>query len=348
MVRLVWLAATAVLAAAPLRYEAWLAAHPDAAAEIAALKTRTAELVAEAGLGPPTPEDPNLAVTPAAPAAPDPRVELAPVILSVAGAIAEILDCAEVCPELVVAPAGEFTMGAPAAETGRTPDEAQARRSLDRPLAVGRYEVTRGQYAAFVDATGRPTETGCPTDRVTPGTWADDPLASWRDPGFAQTDDDPVVCVSWDEAAAYAAWLAARTGLAYRLLTEAEFEYVARAGAAATYGWGEAADDACGFANGRDAAFARAYRSDRPPLGCDDGFVHTAPVGSFQANGFGLFDTAGNVWEWTSTCLGGCVRRIQRGGGWGAGAVDLRPAQRVAVPTASRDASPGFRVAREL
>ena len=348
MVRLQLLAAMAVLAAEPQTYDAWRAAHPDVAGEIAALQARTAELVAAAGIQPTPPEDPNLPVLPPAPPAPDPRADLPPVILAVPGAIAGIIDCADVCPEMVVIPAGEFTVGAPAAEPGRTADEAQTRRSLDRAIAVGRFEITRGQYAAFASETGRPVQTGCPTDRVRPGTWVDDPAASWRDPGFEQTDRDPVVCVSWDEAAAYAAWLSMRTGQAYRLLTETEFEYAARAGTTAAYSWGEAAADACAFANGRDGAFGRAYLSDKLSVGCDDGFVHTAPVGSFRPNAFGLFDMAGNAWEWTSTCLGGCIRRIQRGGGWGAGPVDLRHAQRVAVLTESRDASTGFRVAREL
>jgi formylglycine-generating enzyme required for sulfatase activity len=279
-----------------------------------------------------------------APADPDPRIEAPWIVRGSAGA--PFADCPDVCPEMVPLPDGEITVGSPPDEAGRTPDEAQSRASV-AGLAFGRFEVTRGQYAAFAEATGRPATGGCPTDRRRAGTWSDDASATWRDPGFPQTDREPVVCVSFDDAAAYAAWLSARTGQRYRLPSEAEFEYAARAGSSLAYPWGEEAEAACAFANGRDAAFRRAYPADRIAQACDDGFIFTAPVGSFWANGFGLSDMAGNVWEWTASCFVGCERRLQRGGGWGAGPVDLRSAQRVAVLADARDASTGFRVVRE-
>lgn len=279
-----------------------------------------------------------------APAGPDPRIPAPWIIRGAAGAA--FADCPDLCPQMVPLPDGEITIGSPADEAGRTPDEVQSRVNVTN-LAIGRFEVTRGQFAAFADATGRAAQGGCPTDRRRAGTWSDDATATWRDPGFVQGDDEPVVCVSFDDAAAYAVWLSARTGQRYRLPSEAEFEYAARAGGPLAYAWGAAADEACAFANARDAAFKRAYPNDQVAMACDDGFVFTAPVGSFWPNGFGLYDMAGNAWEWTASCFVGCERRLQRGGGWGAGAVDLRPAQRVAVLGDTRDASTGFRVVRE-
>ena len=106
--------------------------------------------------------------------------------------------------------------------------------------------------------------------------------------------------IAYDDAAAYAAWLSERTGQRYRLLTESEFEYAARAGTRTAFFWGETADGACAFANARDAAFNTAYKSDVASVACDDGAVHTAPAGSYAPNPFGLYDMAGNVWQWTT------------------------------------------------
>ncbi|MGD9816230.1 MAG: SUMF1/EgtB/PvdO family nonheme iron enzyme [Hyphomonadaceae bacterium] len=238
-------------------------------------------------------------------------------------------DCDQ-CPEMVELPAGRFTM-----------DQRQVSVAA---FAAGRYEVTRGQFAAFVRATGRTPANNCFTDRDNNGSWEQDANGTWRDPGFAQTDDHPVVCVSWDDAQAYVAWLNAQTRGGYRLLSEAEWEYAARAASTSVYPWGATASrdnanyglDACcrGFASGRDR------------------WVNTAPVGQFPANGFGLSDTSGNVQEWTGDCREAsgqmCTLRAIRGGGWGSTPQALRPADRSWNGPAIRGSDLGFRVARTL
>ncbi|MEQ1493862.1 MAG: SUMF1/EgtB/PvdO family nonheme iron enzyme, partial [Terricaulis sp.] len=203
-------------------------------------------------------------------------------------------DCAD-CPEMVVIPAGSFTMGSPASEPTRSADEGLQRRiTFATNFAVGRFEVTRGQYAAFTRATGRAASNNCYTDRDNNGSWEQDANGTWRDPGYAQGEDHPVVCVSWDDAQAFVQWLNSQTRGGYRLLSEAEWEYAARAGASSAYPWGASASheyanygaDACcsGLVSGRDQ------------------WVNTSPAGQFPANAFGVSDMNGNVWEWTQDC----------------------------------------------
>ncbi len=177
-------------------------------------------------------------------------------------------------------------------------------------LALGRYEVTVGEYRAFATAMGAGAGGGClpVVDFV-----------SWRDPGFPQTDRHPVTCVNWDDAQEYVSWLSRRTGATYRLPTEAEWE---RAAAGSPEGVG------CGG------------RSD------DEG---TCPVGSYGANAAGLSDMVGNLREWTSDCWeGDCGRRVLRGGSWTDAAEFLRPGARVRDTTAIRVDNVGFRVSRTL
>ncbi len=238
-------------------------------------------------------------------------------------------DC-DACPEMVELPAGRFTM-----------DQRQVSVAA---FAAGRYEVTRGQFAAFARATGRTPANNCFTDRDNNGAWEQDANGAWRDPGFTQTDDHPVVCVSWDDAQAYVAWLNSQTRGGYRLLSEAEWEYAARAASTSIYPWGAMAShdnanyglDACcrGLASGRDR------------------WVNTAPVGQFPANGFGLSDTSGNVQEWTGDCREAsgqmCTLRAIRGGGWGSTPQALRPADRSWNGPAIRGSDLGFRVAKTL
>ncbi len=141
-------------------------------------------------------------------------------------------------PEMVVVPAGTFTMGSRKDEEDRSAEDNMDEDPLHdvtitMPFAVGKFEVTRGQFAAFVEATGHKTGASCYAWNGTE--WKDTAGKSWRDPGFAQTDDHPVACLSWDDAKAYVAWLAKETGKAYRLLSEAEWEYAARAGTTGPY-----------------------------------------------------------------------------------------------------------------
>ena len=134
-------------------------------------------------------------------------------------------------------PAGEFTMGSPETEPERGASEGPAHTvAIARPFAVGRFAITRGQFAAFVEATGHKAEGGAYIWAAS--RWRFDANACWRNPGFAQDDDHPVVCINWNDAKAYAAWLSQRAGQTYDLMSEAEWEYVARAGTSTTFWWG--------------------------------------------------------------------------------------------------------------
>lgn len=270
-------------------------------------------------------------------------------------------DCVQ-CPEMLVVPAGQFEMGSPQGEEGRFEDEGpQHSVSIGRRFAVSRTPITRAQYDVFAQAVGRALSQGCM--RMSDGGWVAGPELNWRDPGFEQSEDHPVVCVSWDDAKAYADWLTTETGAHYRLLSEAEFEYAARAGRAARFPWGEAPDDVCLHANGFDLS-ARREHPDWPSLECDDGAAYTSPVASYRANAFGLFDMTGNVFQWTQDCFaegytsapvdgsanlsGDCRIRVIRGGSWLNGTRGLRSAMRDRDPRDGRYANIGIRVARDL
>lgn len=268
-------------------------------------------------------------------------------------------DCPN-CPEMVVVPAGEFTMGSPSDEPGRGNDEGpQHHVSIPGPFAVGRFEVTRGQYEAFVRATGRSVALGCRTDRPVHGVWALDPTASLRDPAFVQTGEHPVVCVSWDDARAYIGWLNTLSPDAgYRLLSEAEWEYLARAGSTTIYPWGSSLEEGCAWMNGVDRTIVSQY-PDWEVAACDDGALKTAPVGSYRPNAFGLYDMIGNVTEWVQNCYSAsyetpsadtpaCEQRALRGGSWGSVAKWIRVADRFHYPPDDHDDSVGIRVARNL
>ena len=228
-------------------------------------------------------------------------------------------------------------------------------------FAAGKFEVTRGQYRAFVQATGRNSTDGCV---VRTGTkYEKDQAKDWRNTSFAQEDSHPVVCVSWDDAKAYAAWLSQKTGQAYRLLTEAEWEYAARAGTTTRRFWGDDADQSCAYANGSDRTTrAQVPGWDSQTANCDDRHAYTAPVGSYRVNAFGLSDVLGNVSEWTEDCwnvnyggapsqgsawmTGECSRRVVRGGSWSFSPRNLRAATRNWGSSAFRNVNIGFRVAR--
>lgn len=273
-------------------------------------------------------------------------------------------DC-EQCPEMVVIPAGSFTMGSPEKEIGHGRDEEPLHAvEVPAPFAVGRFEVTRDEFGVFVDETGR-DGMGCQTwDKETKERVMSE-TGSWRNPGFEQADRHPVVCVNWEDAKAYAAWLSDRTGQQYRLLTEAEWEYAARAGTTTARFWGDAQDQACAHANVHDLSGRKTNKFRWAPHFCDDGFGWTAPVGSFPANGFGLHDMLGNVWEWTEDCWhdnyedapdvsrawadgGNCEYRVIRGGGWTDPPRSARAADRAAEIAAKRNDPIGFRLARSL
>lgn len=267
-------------------------------------------------------------------------------------------DC-PVCPDMVVIPAGAFTMGSPAGEEGRYDAESpQHRVTIPRALAVGKFEVTRGQFAAFARDTGF-GGAGCHV--WTGSEWKLDVFRDWRNPGYPQTDEHPVACMNWEWAKAYLAWLAERTGRAYRLLSEAEWEYAARAGTTSARHWGESADSGCPYANIADQT-SKAVFGGWALANCADGHVFTAPAGSFKPNAFGLYDMIGNVWEWTEDCWnpdyrgapadgsawlsGDCAQRVLRGGSWYGNPRFARSADRLSNAATLRFSYDGFRVAR--
>ena len=222
------------------------------------------------------------------------------------------------CPEMVVVPEERFQMGSPESEAGRDDDEGPVHEvTIGRPFAVGVNEVTRGEFAWFVSATGRSMGDSCWTYEG--GEWEERSGRHWRSPGFSQTDEHPVVCVDWNDAQAYVRWLSGETGEAYRLLSEAEWEYVARAGTRTARYWGESESGQCRYANGADRTALR-HNSGWTTVDCDDGHYQTAPVGSFSANGFGLRDVLGNVYEWVEDCWNDSYAGAPRdGSAWTSG-----------------------------
>jgi len=273
------------------------------------------------------------------------------------------------CPEMIVAPTGTFTIGSPADEPGRGKDEGPQREiRIARPFAVGRYEVTRRQYEAFLRATGHPVSGNCMTDRRKSGTWALDAETNFHDPGFPQSGEHPAACVTWYDAKAYIAWLNIKTGGGYRLLTEAEWEYLARAGSTTAYPWGPDIKDGCPHMNGFDRVIVNKkgdlYKGEPVSFAdCSDGYLNTAPVGSHRPNAFGIYDMIGNVAEWVEGCAtasyasmrsdgttegGDCGKRIVRGGSWGTQPRQLRSAERIRYSPTDVDDSIGIRVAKTL
>ncbi|MGF6425124.1 sulfatase modifying factor 1 [Bradyrhizobium elkanii] len=232
-------------------------------------------------------------------------------------------DCSA-CPAMVNLPRGSFLMGtkpeqpdpkAPKREDAGTDpakgddednepsyggDEGpQHKVEFKKPFAIGKYAVTRGEFAAFVKETGyRPEDCVTFSSEDVPNIVLPRVL-NWRNPGFAQTDRDPVVCVSYDDAKKYAGWLRKKTGKPYRLPTEAEWEYAARAGTTTPRYWVGEDADVCRHANVLDRAAAHTFGTDKDNkdafIPCLDGHVYTAPSGSYPPNPFGLYDMLGNV-----------------------------------------------------
>jgi formylglycine-generating enzyme required for sulfatase activity len=269
-----------------------------------------------------------------------------------AGSSCVLRDC-ELCPALRIVPAGEFYMGSHEAEPGRSDDEGPHHRvKIPRAFALGVYEVTRGEFARFVAATGYDMGDEC--SDFTSGEWALKKGVSWRNPGFNQSSRDPVVCVSWVDAQAFVSWLSCTTGKKYRLPSEAEWEYAARAGQAPEH------------VTHDQANFGIEERCCGPKIEGRDRWAYTAPVGSFPADSLGIHDLQGNVWEWLEDCYQesydgapadgsartvSCSladRRAVRGGGWGDAASFLRPAYRLRAQLEARYFTLGFRVARSL
>ena len=272
-------------------------------------------------------------------------------------------DCPD-CPEMVVVPYGSFLMGSPRNGKWDADERPQHRVHIGTSFAVGAHEVTRGEFARFVDATRYSVADACyvKNDDARAGgrKWVEREGYTWRNPGFHQTDRHPVVCVSWDDARAYVEWLSRITGHHYRLLSEAEWEYVARAGTQSARYWGDSTWQQCQHANGADAGAGLPHAVE-----CSDGHARTSPVGQYGKNNFGLHDTLGNVWEWTQDCWhdeyrgapldgrpweragrGNCNFRVPRGGAWATRPDSIRTAFRNRMPPNMRHSTFGFRVAR--
>jgi len=271
------------------------------------------------------------------------------------------------CPEMVVIPAGAFLMGSPQSEADRDANEGPQRRvTIAKPFALGKFELTIDQFAAFVAETGYDAGNVC--DLWQDGKFEERPGYSFRKTNFPQTGVHPAPCLSWDDAKAYLAWLSRKTGRAYRLPSEAEWEYAARAGTTGRFHFGDNEADYCRHGNGVDATALAdvpgAKQKGWDALPCRDGHAFTAPVGSFAPNAFGLHDTHGNVFEWVEDCwnddfkgaptdgsawlTGDCAIRVQRGGAWGYPRTYLRIAVRGRQAQGYRYINAGVRVAREI
>ena len=244
-----------------------------------------------------------------------------------------VKDCSD-CPEMVVVPAGEFMMGSPGTEPHRG-TEAQHVVTIFRAFGVSRFEITFAEWDA------------CAKDGGCRGFKPDAPWGRGR---------MPVVNINWNDAAAYADWLSKKTGHTYRLLSEAEWEYAARAGSTTPFAFGPTLSAA-------QANFDASEKTELNPKGHARG--KAVLVGSFKPNAFGLYDMQGNVWEWVQDCwndeygptlprdgkpalTGDCNGHVLRGGSWEDGAADIRAAARVASAATDRSWSDGIRVAREF
>ena len=263
-------------------------------------------------------------------------------------------DCKS-CPQMVVVPAGDYMMGSPSSEKDQRDDESPRHRvTISKPFAVGKYEVTRGEFREFVSDTGHLSGRGC--NYWTGEEWKKSDAYSWRNPGFAQGEDAPVVCVDWNDAKAYVKWLSGKTGHQYQLLSESEWEYVARAGTTGPFHFGRTISTDQANYHGEYV-----YGSGRKGVFREK----TVSVGRFPSNGYGLHDVHGNVWEWVEDCWhsdysgaptdgrawtsgGDCNRRVLRGGSWGNAPRNLRAAIRFWDGAGNRSNGGGFRVARTL
>ena len=228
----------------------------------------------------------------------------------------EFQDCT-VCPVMIEIPPGQFNMGSKLTDAESQGDEVPEHTvKINYSFAVGKYEVSVKEYQSFISETGT-KEKGCYIRKTVPSMnypdeglkeetpakdgsaglidWIEDADKDWESPGYPQGNDHPVVCVNWYEAVEYTSWLSQKTGKSYRLLTEAEWEYSARAGTTTTRYWDQT-EDFCQHANLADITL-RTIFPDWKGANCKDGSAYTAMKGSFKPNDFGLYDMLGNVLE---------------------------------------------------
>jgi formylglycine-generating enzyme required for sulfatase activity len=275
-------------------------------------------------------------------------------------------------PEMVVLPVGSFRMGAGNDDSARRPTESPVRSvQFTRGFLLARTEVSVGQFRLFVSASGhRPTSSSRRRSTVydeKSGGMVERRGVTWEDDFAGHRADDalPVVHVSWEDARAYAAWLAAETGLAYRLPSEAEFEYALRAGSTSAFPWGDGVPPRpianLTGENDRSSLRRQWANSFR---GYGDGFWGPAPVATFEANAFGIHDISGNVSEWVEDCWHdsfnraprdgsawvnpGCGRKVYRGSSWASAPEHSRSAFRSDAAPETTHGRLGFRVARPV
>jgi len=313
---------------------------------------------------PPPPED----LEPAEPVAP-PRIETSFEPFTHDQRFSDPLKIGGTGPAMIGIPPGELMMGSPPDEDGRNSDERQHPTQVTEPFAMSETEITIGQFSRFTQATGYRTE----ADRESACLRIDDEgvelvadlSLSWQNPGYAVSHLHPVTCITWNDARAYAAWLGEQTGRTYRLPTELEWEYAARATTSTSRFWGDDLKDACDYANTADETILSGAEESRrfegARSGCRDNYVYSAPVGSFKPNLFGLHDMIGNVAEWTCSvydpvygggqtrCLDATTRRtpapiVIRGGSWLTSPALARSAARDGLPSNLSLNTIGFRV----
>jgi formylglycine-generating enzyme required for sulfatase activity len=331
-------------------WEEFLRKHPSGL-YAAAARQRLARLIPPVQpVTPPTPVQPTMVSPPVAPALPpDTKPKPAVGVFVPAPGVAPLSpereralkpkdsfkEC-DRCPEMIMMPIGEFTMGAPSTEPEREPGEVpQHRVALGKPSSVSRFAVTFDEWDACVKGGG--------CSGYTP--WDNDWGRGRR----------PVINVSWNDAKSYVAWLSQSTGKAYRLLSEAEREFVTRAGTITPFWWGKSISTRQANYNGNDVYAGGSKGEYRKK---------TLPVDSFEPNSWGLYQVHGNVWEWIEDCLndnyrgapsdgspwltGDCSRRGLRGGSWVSSPGALRSAGRYGIKAQGRVGNVGFRVARTL
>ncbi len=269
-------------------------------------------------------------------------------------------DCPR-CPEMVEIPRGSFAMGSKKGQP--IPDFARSRLELpvhtaniSTPFHVSKNEISFQEYMHFATKAGKTPAAGCP----------------WLLPGAAPSTarSYPVVCVSKKDAEEYTDWLTEKTGFSYRLPSETEWEYAARGGSETNWYWGNVPGAACRYENVADAAYAQAaatFTTKLQTFSCDDKFLLVSPVGTYEANPFGLHDVLGNAREWVADCWSNNYRRspadgsayklrdkktcqegVQRGGSFVSGPYRSRAAYRLRANVRNRSSLAGFRVVREV
>jgi formylglycine-generating enzyme len=284
--------------------------------------------------------------------------------------------------KLRLIPAGEFMMGSGVSaaalakqfekeESDYADEHPQHRVRITQPFYLGQHEVTVGQFRRFVADSSYKTEAesdgkgGYGFD-LTTGKYEQDPKYTWKNPGFAQRDDHPVVNVSWNDAVAFCSWLSREEGEEYRLPTEAEWEFACRGGTTTMYQHGDNPEGLAFVGNIADGTFSAKLDENNLKLtgaiSAKDGYAATAPVGDFRANPFGLHDMHGNVYEWCSDWYGDDYYknspasdpggpstgsyRVSRGGSWFHNARYCRSANRNRFTPGLRFNDLGFRVLR--